>query len=88
VNFCAVPDASTQVLADGAAYGSAWGGLAMPEERGTGLGAPYSEAAFLEAASVEAFRILRDELRCYGAPRSLVRAAARAGHDEVRHARS
>jgi hypothetical protein len=44
--------------------------------------------AFLEAASVHAFKILRDELRHHGAPRSLIRAAERAARDERRHARA
>jgi hypothetical protein len=48
----------------------------------------FAEIAHLEAASVTAFRILRDELRAHGAPKKLVRAAARAARDEIRHARS
>jgi len=51
-------------------------------------GAYFASMARLEAASVDAFRILRDELRAYGAPKKLVQAAARAARDEVRHARS
>ena len=35
-----------------------------------------------------AFRILRDEFRANGAQKKLVRAAARAARDEVRHARA
>ena len=42
----------------------------------------------LEAASVDAFRSLRDELAAFGAPRRLVNAAGRAARDEIRHARS
>lgn len=52
------------------------------------LGDYFVEVARLEAASVTAFRILRDELREQGAPRRLVRAAARAARDEIRHARA
>jgi hypothetical protein len=52
------------------------------------LGDYFAEVARLEAASVTAFRILRDELRERGAPKRLVRAAARAARDEIRHARS
>jgi hypothetical protein len=52
------------------------------------LGAYLSELAYLEAASVVAFRTLRRELRHHGAPRSLLHAAARAARDEVRHARA
>jgi hypothetical protein len=51
-------------------------------------GGYFAEIAELEAASVTAFRILRDELRAHGAPKKLVRAAARAARDEIRHARS
>jgi hypothetical protein len=41
----------------------------------------------MEAGSVEAFRLLRDELIAHGAPRRLVRAAMRAIRDELRHVR-
>jgi hypothetical protein len=51
-------------------------------------GSYFAEIAHLEAASVTAFRILRDELRASGASKRLVRAAARAARDEIRHARS
>lgn len=51
-------------------------------------GGYFAQIAQLEAASVIAFRILRDELRALGAPQSLVRAAGRAARDEIRHARS
>jgi hypothetical protein len=51
-------------------------------------GSYFAEIAHLEAASVTAFRILRDELRLHGAPKKLVRAAARAARDEIRHARA
>jgi hypothetical protein len=46
----------------------------------------FSNAAHLEAASVDAFRILHDELVAHGAPQALCRAALRAARDEVRHA--
>jgi hypothetical protein len=52
------------------------------------LGSYFAEMARLEAASVDAFRILRDELRAKGAPKRLVRAAARAARDEIRHTRA
>jgi hypothetical protein len=51
------------------------------------LGHYFAEQARLEAASIDAFRILRDELVGLGAPRTLVRAARRAMRDEARHAR-
>ncbi|HLK37905.1 MAG TPA: hypothetical protein VKU41_14185 [Polyangiaceae bacterium] len=122
VNYCVVPDASTQALADGGSFGAACApfcsrggtGCSLVEvdaqqlvrctalctgRRPAGLGeggrqpqrtevaAYLEEMAYLEAASVPAFASLRDELRHHGAPRSLVRAAARAARDEVRHAR-
>lgn len=48
----------------------------------------FADIAHLEAASVTAFRVLRDELRANGAPKKLVRAAARAARDEIRHTRA
>jgi hypothetical protein len=48
----------------------------------------FAEIAHLEAASVTAFRVLRDELRAHRAPKKLLRAAARAARDEIRHTRS
>ena len=51
-------------------------------------GSYFAEIAHLEAASVTAFRVLRDELRASGAPKKLVRAAARAARDEIRHTRA
>jgi hypothetical protein len=53
----------------------------------TALGAYFSEMATLEAASVHAFVRIQAELALHGAPAALVRAARRAAHDEVRHAR-
>lgn len=51
-------------------------------------GAFLAAAAHLEAASVPAFARLARELAAHGAPRRLVRAAAAACADEVRHART
>jgi len=53
----------------------------------TGFDCHLAESAWLEAASVDAFRILRRELRAAGAPRRLLRAASRSARDERRHAR-
>ncbi len=50
------------------------------------VGAYLAGAAFLEAASVDAFQILHDELVHHRAPRPLRQAALRARADEVRHA--
>jgi hypothetical protein len=64
-------------------------GLSEPlAAEGCELGGFFAEVARLEAASVCAFRILRDELRAHGAPKKLVRAAARAARDEIRHTRA
>ncbi len=46
-----------------------------------------AEAAFLEAASVDAFQKLTRELRAHGAPLRLCVASRLAERDEVRHAR-
>jgi hypothetical protein len=52
------------------------------------LGRYFAAVSYLEAASIDAFRILRDELEAHGAPVRLVRAAERAARDEVRHAKA
>ena len=51
------------------------------------LGDYLARAAHLEAASVDAFLALGDELSALGAPRELVQMATRSAKDEVRHAR-
>ena len=50
-------------------------------------GAYFARMAWLEAASVHAFRTLARELDAHGAPRALSCATRRAARDEVRHAR-
>jgi hypothetical protein len=55
---------------------------------GRDLGAYFESMAELEAASVDAFRILRRELSGCRLPRRLDRAMRRAARDEVRHARA
>lgn len=50
------------------------------------LGQYFADNARLEAAAVVAFRILQAELSTHGAPPRLVRAAARAAREEIRHA--
>ena len=47
----------------------------------------FASAAYLEAASVPAFRQLATELAVFGAPEQLRLAAERAMRDEIRHAR-
>lgn len=61
--------------------------VAQAPPSGSEIATYLEEAAYLEAASVDAFSTLEEELVHHGAPRSLVRAAARAAKDEVRHAR-
>ncbi len=51
------------------------------------LGAMFAEMAWLEAASIHAFRRLARELESHGAPRSLVGRARACARDEARHAR-
>jgi len=55
--------------------------------RGQGVAAWLTETAQLEAASIDAFAELRDELRAHHAPRSLIQETHRAEADEVGHAR-
>ncbi len=50
------------------------------------VGALFADASRLEAASIDAFRILARELASCGAPAGLVRRTERAAADEVRHA--
>lgn len=52
-----------------------------------GTGGYFAHVAQLEAASIDAFYILRDELQAHGAPAALVERAARSARDEIRHAR-
>lgn len=59
---------------------------AGPAQGRNAVGAFFAHVAHLEAASVHAFRILRDELTRHEAPAALISAATRAMHDEIRHA--
>jgi hypothetical protein len=63
-------------------------GLAAPALTGgaSPLGAWLAACAHLEAASIDAFAILGDELCAHAAPRALIRAAGAAARDERRHA--
>ena len=51
-------------------------------------GARLAQMAEVEAASIDAFHALHDDLARLGAPRSLLRAVRAAAKDEVRHARA
>jgi hypothetical protein len=91
-----MPDATALTLeCAGAGFGCTVGVGRRPEglkdeapRRAHGPVASFlAEMARLEAASVVAFRRLRDELSGMGAPKRLVRRAERSVRDEVRHAR-
>jgi hypothetical protein len=58
-----------------------------PGRASSAVGELFAQMAFLEAASVPAFARLRAELAALGAPVALLRAAAAARRDEIRHAR-
>jgi rubrerythrin len=60
----------------------------VEENPRAGLGEYFRGMAKLEAASVDAFRILERELSPHRLPRKLARAMRRAARDEVRHARA
>lgn len=63
-------------------------GMAAPREESGSVRARWlATVAHLEAASIDAFRLLRRDLAAHGAPRALLRAASRAARDERRHAR-
>jgi hypothetical protein len=61
-------------------------GLDTPPPSGATPGQFLARCAWLEAASVHAFRHLADELSAHGAPRELVAKARAAAREEVRHA--
>ncbi len=63
-------------------------GLAPQLTRATTIGEVLARAAWLEAASVVAFRRLARELRAHGAPAELVRVARASARDEIRHTRA
>ncbi len=63
-------------------------GLTAPDTQHacSGVGVWLANQAYLEAASVPAFRTLAAELAHHGAPEELVASALAAAEDEVRHA--
>ena len=88
------PDAGTGPLTAhcttivGACTGRKVDGLRAPViECDDAMGAWFAQAAWLEAASVGAFRRLARELRAHGAPAHLIASANAAARDEIRHAR-
>ena len=63
-------------------------GQAEPPTVGDSPGSFFAHCAYLEAASVHAFRRLARELEAHGAPAQLVARARRAAAEEVSHART
>ena len=60
--------------------------LLNPSQSSSAVGAFFAEVMQLEAAAIDAFDILAEELSAHGAPADLVAATERARADEVRHA--
>jgi rubrerythrin len=58
-----------------------------PSQGASDVGQFFAEVMQLEAAAIDAFDILAEELRAHGAPPELVAATERARADEVRHTR-
>lgn len=87
--YCAVVDTTyCPLVMNGGRRPALFASLGFgPVPRGRELGVHFARAACMEAGSVEAFRMLRDELIAHGAPRRLVRGASRAMRDEMRHVR-
>ena len=67
--------------------GRKFDGIDAPAIAGESVGAWLARMAWLEAASIPAFRRLARELAAHGAPRALVARARDAARDEIRHAR-
>jgi len=78
--------AGVEVIACNCAHtGRRPAGLSAPPPRGSTAGTFLAHCAWLEAASVHAFRHLERELAAHGAPAKLVARAARAAREEIRH---
>ena len=85
--YCTIEDA-THLRCGSFCTGRVPEGLRAPSVVHTSAVAEFfARAAYLEAASIDAFYILHDELKAHGAPLALRRASLRAAEDEVRHAR-
>jgi hypothetical protein len=89
-DFCNLVEDGGQAVSCGfpCAAGRRPAGLRDAAVHGSDVGAYFARAAWLEAASVDAFEALAAELEAHGAPGSLVAAARRSARDEVRHARA
>jgi hypothetical protein len=84
-----IPAIACTTISDCGGAGRRPAGLCEAAAREGEPGAAWlARMAFLEAAAVDAFRLLRRDLGSHGAPRSLLRAASRAARDERRHTRS
>jgi hypothetical protein len=84
-----IPAIACTRISDCGGAGRRPAGLAEPRApAGEATAAWLGQMAFLEAAAVDAFRLLRRDLAAHGAPRTLLRGASRAARDERRHARS
>lgn len=68
--------------------GRKFDGLDAPRIEGSDFGALAARMAWLEAASVHAFRRLARELAAHGAPSELVSRAKACARDEIRHTRT
>jgi hypothetical protein len=68
-------------------HGRAPSGLELPTRGADTPGGYLARAAYLEHASVQAFRTLVRELEAVGAPRHLVARARRSAREERKHAR-
>lgn len=92
INYCYLQIGSgglpTYVECGGFCEGRRPESLAPCAPRGETIGRWLAQVAYLEAASIDAFRTMRQELRAHGAPKRLLRATSRAKRDEIRHARS
>jgi hypothetical protein len=87
---CRYDEPSASIVCEiGCPAGRRPAGLLASRSRRTApvTGRYFARMAHLEAASVDAFAILRAELAAHGAPASLLEDASRAQRDEVRHAR-
>lgn len=69
-----------------ASAGRPFEGYDTPEMRGNSAGHFFEACAYTEAASVDAFYILAEELRALGAPSELSDACVRSARDEHAHA--
>jgi hypothetical protein len=88
INYCYFMPESLQLECGGFCEGRRPEGLeAACVDDGAAIGRWFARSAYLEAASVDAFRILKRELAAHRAPSLLVRGCSRAARDEVKHAR-